>query len=236
MEITNNRKTMKRNLVTIMIKKIALVYWVITLVIYSGSILAQSKSYKIIDAQSKNPIPYVTIKSGNFLSASDTSGTFMLPDSVSKITVSCVGYQTKTFVIDQMVRSLSLNSASYNLNEVLVKPLEFRDFFSNKYAPVHRLDIEQNPFDANFFYREFTKINNRYVDFNEAFGLYHFEGLGNYDNVNSNNFIFKTNNVRSLNILIDKKIGLHQVNWLAAANNISKYLLFNFMSFYDSFE
>jgi hypothetical protein len=217
-----------------MIKKIAMVYWVITLVIYSGNILAQSKSYKIIDAQSKNPIPYVTIKSGNFLSVSDTSGTFMLPDSVSKITVSCVGYQTKTFVIDQLVRLLSLNSASYNLNEVLVKPLEFRDF-KHKHAAAHRLNIEQNPFDANFFYREFTKINNRYIDFNEAFGLYHFEGLGNYDNVNSNHFIFKTEHVRSLNISIDKKLGLHQVNWLVAVNNISKYLLLNFMSFYDSF-
>jgi hypothetical protein len=218
-----------------MIKKIALVYWVITLVIYSGNILAQSKSYKIIDAQSKDPVPYVTIKSGNFLSVSDTSGTFMLPDSVSKITVSCVGYQTKTFVIDQLVRLLSLNPASYNLNEVLVKPLEFRDF-KHKHAAAHPLNIEQNPFDANFFYREFTKINKRYIDFNEAFGLYHFEGLGNYSNVNSNRAIFKTDHVRSLNIAIDKKLGLHQVNWLVAANNISKYLQLNFMGFYDSFD
>ena len=218
-----------------MIKKIALVYWVITLVIYSGNILAQSKSYKIIDAQSKDPIPYVTIKSGNFLSVSDTSGTFMLPDSVSKITVSCVGYQTKTFVIDQLVKLLSLNSASYNLNEVLVKPLEVRDF-KNRHAAAYQLNYEQNPFDANFFYREFTKINKQYIDFNEAFGLYHFEGLGNYSNVNSNNLIFKTDHVRSLNIAIDKKLGLHQVNWLAAANNISKYLLFNFMGFYHDFD
>lgn len=218
-----------------MIKKSVLVYWVISIFLYSGILFAQSKSYKIIDAQSKNPIPYVTIKSGNYLSVSDTSGTFMLPDSINKITVSCVGFQTKTFVIDKLVRSLSLNSATYALNEVMVKPLKLRDFL-NRYALAHRLDIEQNPFDANFFYREFTKINNRYIDFNEAFGLYHFEGLGNYGNKNSNNNINKIDDVRSLNILIDKKLGLHQVNWLAAANNISKYLLFNFMGFYNCFE
>lgn len=204
--------------------------------IFVGKVSAQFNKCVVIDAKTNNPIPYVSIKTNNYFTVTDTVGNFVLPDSISQITASCVGYQTLATKVDKKVSIISLKQSIYELNEVLVKPLTYRDFYLCSFAPVIEINLEQNPFDANFFYREFTKINNKYIDFNEAFGLYHFEGMGNYSNVKSSSFIIKIDNVRSLNVLNDKKQGLHQINWLAAANNLSKYLILNYVGFYDCFD
>lgn len=217
----------------ILLKTVKLVIISSSIFLIQNGLLAQKKKIQVINSLTLAPVPYASIKSNNYFSVADTNGNFNLPDSIRTLSISSVGYKTKTFIL--INNTIELEPANYVMNDVLVKPLIFEEFytlFQNKNFE----NLEQNPFDAKFFYREFTKIKNKYIDFNEAFGLYHFEGMGNYRNVNANNLIHDIYEVRSLNTLLDRKLGLHQVNWLAAANNLSKYLILNFTGFYSAFD
>ena len=218
-----------------MILKLKILFGALLILFTTNTLFAQYIKYNIIDAQTKKPVPYATIKSAKFFVVADTTGSFMLPDSINEINISCVGYRTERLKVGEAIKTISLSQSIYNLNEVSITPLNFREFYS-RFQEKNYENLEQNPFDVKFFYREFTKIKGKYVDFNEAFGLYHFEGMGNYGNVDANNLIHTIYAVRSLNTLLDRKLGLHQVNWLAAANNLSKYLILNFTGFYSAFD
>lgn len=218
------------------IKSPSILIFLIICLLHTNNLLnAQSIKMQVVNITTKAPVPFASITNNKYLSVADSNGYFFLPSDIRDIIVSSVGYKTKKINLEYSQNVIFLDLATFTLNDVLVKPLVFRDFYLN-YKEKQYNNLEQKPFDAKFFYREFTKIKDKYVDFNEAFGLYHFEGMGNYDNVDANNLIKTIDNVRSLNVLFDKKIGLHQVNWLSAANNVSKYLILNFVGFYSAFD
>lgn len=192
---------------------------------------AQNYKHQIVNKDNEG-IGYATISTDNYFSITDVQGYFLIPESVKSIKVSCVGYLTKNFNINSTTKTLELEPTIYLLNEVRVQPIDFKTLH-NRFLNKFDENIEDKPYDSRFFYREFTTLNGIYIDFNEGYGKYHFEGfsfsrIGNIHNTSS---IFTLDQVRSLNILQDKKLGLHEVNWLSAANNVSNNLLVYLSSF-----
>ena len=79
---------------------------------------------KILDAETKDPIPNATIKSGNFGTSSIKDGSFRMVlnkelTSNLGLTISCIGYETKTIAYKENLQ-IFLNSTNQVLNEVIV--------------------------------------------------------------------------------------------------------------------
>ncbi|WP_171946629.1 carboxypeptidase-like regulatory domain-containing protein [Flaviramulus basaltis] len=91
------------------------------------TLFAQSITAKIIDKNTRNPIPYATIKTGDYSGIiSNEEGYFTLNtenDDLKTVTISCLGYQSKTLSI-QNIKDLNslikLEEAVNQLNEVFI--------------------------------------------------------------------------------------------------------------------
>jgi hypothetical protein len=99
--------------------------------IFSSAISSQTLiKCRLLDSVSKEPVQFanVGIVSRAFGTVTDEKGEFTLniPDSLAnqKIRISLLGYKTKDITVRSLAEktSLFLSSASYNLNEVAVKP------------------------------------------------------------------------------------------------------------------
>jgi hypothetical protein len=108
--------------------------FVLLLIVLSNSIVAQEKIVRgrIIDADTKKPIPYVNIGvfHKNIGTVSDEKGQFKFGISDNSITndsilFSHIGYQTSKYSISQLVNpigDIQLSPASNLLQEVIIKP------------------------------------------------------------------------------------------------------------------
>ncbi|OAQ38217.1 hypothetical protein A5893_15585 [Pedobacter psychrophilus] len=202
------------------------IYLLLFFILKCSIAFCQDGKYQIVDKETGRGVSYALIKSNDVIVNSDSLGHFILPLNLSFIQISCIGYETKKFQSNELKQIIKLIPISYILNEVSVNPLTFKSI-NSKFNSNFYDNLVQKPYDANFFYREFTKLDGDYIDFNESFGLYHFEGfsLNSLRNLSASSFISKINQIKSLNIMMDKKMGLHEINWLAAPNNLNKYIL-----------
>ncbi|WP_298239030.1 carboxypeptidase-like regulatory domain-containing protein [uncultured Algibacter sp.] len=100
----------------------------LTIFIFSFfSAISQNLTAKLIDKNTKNPIQYATIKTGEYSGViSNEEGYFSInyeKDKLKSVTISCLGYQNKTLSI-QDIRSLNfvitLDEAVNKLNEVYI--------------------------------------------------------------------------------------------------------------------
>lgn len=92
----------------------------------SCSVTAQSITAKLIDKNTKNPIPYANIKTGEYAGViSNDEGFFTIPfeDDTKSITISCMGYENKTITI-AAIKALNfvieLKEAINQLDEVFI--------------------------------------------------------------------------------------------------------------------
>ena len=101
--------------------------WLVVIIQFSVLfIYAQSSlvSGKIFDADSKKPIASATIKSGNFGTSSIKDGSFRMVlnkelTSNLGLTISCIGYETKTIAYKENIE-IFLKTSNQVLNEVIV--------------------------------------------------------------------------------------------------------------------
>ena len=199
-------------------------------------LFAQYKKHQIIDSISKQPVSYANLKNGDFNFSADSLGYFLVADKDALLTITCIGYQTKNIKTAYSNALITLSPVVYTLNEVLVNPIDYR-FVQTNFVKDFFKKFEERPYDVDFFYREFTKLKGKYIDFNEGFGLYHFEGFtwSSCTNKHSTRAILKIDEIRSLNTMMNKKNGFHAINWLAAANNINHYIPAFLISFGDDY-
>lgn len=92
----------------------------------SCSVTAQSITAKLIDKNTKNPIPYANIKTGEYAGViSNDEGFFTIPfeDDTKSIAISCMGYENKTITI-AAIKALNfvieLKEAINQLDEVFI--------------------------------------------------------------------------------------------------------------------
>ncbi len=92
----------------------------------STIIFGQNITVKLIDTSTKQPIPYAKIKTGIYAGViSNDEGYFTIPSSLGKkpITISCMGYQSKTLTIENIKAlefKVELETALNQLEEVFI--------------------------------------------------------------------------------------------------------------------
>jgi len=91
---------------------------------------------QVLDRESGEPLPGVNItvfdKNQGVLSNINGSFQVLVPDSATKLVVSCVGYQSQTFESSELPKTIKLEPSAMALNEVVV----ISSGFSRKSRPV----------------------------------------------------------------------------------------------------
>jgi hypothetical protein len=145
-------------------------YLFLTIFLFLNStlIISQNIQVKVIDENTKYPIPYAAIKIDDFNGViSNEEGFFTLnPDKLDFITVSCLGYKSKDFSIDDIKKNnniISLDEAINELNTV---------YISNKRPNVDSIiartkqRLTEN-YGANLFKYELFSRQTAYIDFKD---------------------------------------------------------------------
>lgn len=212
---------------------------------------AQPKVIGVIrDLESNEPVAFATINfKGNSFSA-DEKGNFLIDIDVplkktDSIRVSCVGYVTKILALFENRKNdslaVKLSKAIYVLEEVkvglhnseqnIVDVNKFIENFANSFAK----NFGTLPYDCKLLYREFSLQDNLYVDFVEAYGLKHFEGVSRkiYGTKLDVFTLCKFDQIRGVNsrLLTSANAGYHPIFWQIAADymeqNLYRYILLN---------
>jgi len=147
--------------------KITLLFFLVSFSVFSQSITA-----KLIDASTKAPIAFANIKTGAYsgtISNDEGYFTVLATSDTNNITISCMGYASKTLSIKKIVSMgllIALEPASNQLNEV---------FISNKRPNTDTIiarvnaNISKNyKFDLNaynVFYRATDYVNFKSLEF-----------------------------------------------------------------------
>lgn len=96
----------------------------ITICLCYFSSFSQNITARLIDKNTRKPIPYATIKTGDYSGIiSNEEGYFTLnteDDDLKTITISCLGYQSKTVNIENLNSIIELEEAINQLNEVFI--------------------------------------------------------------------------------------------------------------------
>ena len=82
--------------------------------------VAQQKSGKIYDAETKEPLAGVNIKAANSTYLSTSNGAFAIPDSIETVEISIVGYTTELVNLTKSYQNIALQKNSNKLMEVIV--------------------------------------------------------------------------------------------------------------------
>lgn len=134
---------------------------------YSQNIMA-----KIIDKNSKKPIPYATIKTGDYSGViSNEEGVFSLSGNVNTVsfTISCLGFQSKTLTVKGLKNSnyiVSLEESINQLNEIYIS--NRKPNVDSIIARIKRKFSENYDFNLksySIFYRSTDYIDFKNLDF-----------------------------------------------------------------------
>jgi len=138
----------------------------INLFLFSISLLAQNITAKIIDKNTKLPIPYAAVKIDEFNGVISNEEGFFTLNSKNKgqITITCLGYKSKTLSIDELVslnNVISLEEALNELNTVYISNKR-----PNPDTIIGRVKkrLKEN-YDNNLYKHEVFSRETAYVDF-----------------------------------------------------------------------
>lgn len=153
---------------------------------------------RLIDAITKAPIPFATIKLKKYAMGviSNVGGDFQIPlryrSLDDSITISCIGYQTTDFSLKTMndsgVNVLELRSHATLLQGVIVRaPRRTR---SERYSPERVVELAiknlgknypQGPFATIGYYRDYQLRDTSYLNLNEAIVEIYDKGFASND-------------------------------------------------------
>ena len=143
-------------------------FFILTIIFFinSNSLLAQNITAKIIDQNSKLPIPYAAIKIDDFNGViSNEEGFFTINlKAIDLITISCLGYKSKTLSFDELVSIdyvIVLEEALNELNTVYIS--NKRPNADTIIARV-RKKLEEN-YKSTLYKHEIFSRETAYVDF-----------------------------------------------------------------------
>jgi len=149
----------------------SIILFLLASIIFNLNLRSQSKlSCKLIDDQNQG-IPYASIKiiPGNFGTITNADGYFDIKFSdktkLDKILVSCIGYQSKFFLIDSLLKiqkkkpdtHIKLKRQSYQLQEIIVGKQEIlknaKQIFANAITELPKL-LDNKPHIGKYYYRQ----------------------------------------------------------------------------------
>ena len=90
------------------------------LIILNISAYAQTKKYRLFDADTQEPLSGATIQAGNQTITSSNDGSFILSSEVNEVEISYAGYQTKKVNLSAGGTAISLEKNNRPLEEVVV--------------------------------------------------------------------------------------------------------------------
>lgn len=158
--------------------------WLLVAMFFSTSFSQQYSRLKgvILDAESKESVPFATVafldRSFGVITNEDGSFSFLITaaDSCRQIEVSCIGYGSKTIDIktislDRMLR-LELAPRAYSIDEVEVSTKRKRGLSAKEIVAAAVRGIDENypnsPFLLNGYYRDYLKVEDKYINLFEA--------------------------------------------------------------------
>lgn len=137
----------------------------LTLIFFLCCILIHAQNVyegKVVDAQSKEPLAFVTLllNNGNSGMSTDIGGNFVLAtDKIESVTFSYLGYKKLSLDLNELIRlkTIALEKVSYNLQEVTILPGKNPADRIVELAIQNR-DINNPEKATEFFYESYNKL------------------------------------------------------------------------------
>ena len=150
-----------------------IIFSLLLLFIFNTSLQAQTIQGKVIDANTRESIPFVSlgIIGTNTATVTNENGEFIIKAEKFpiKLRFSHVSYlQLETSITEtQSSLIIRLSPAAINLNEVVIRPDDGKNLLRS--ALVKAKGYLNTPFYANAFYRQLTSTNNNATEIHELF-------------------------------------------------------------------
>jgi len=158
--------------------------WLLVAMFFSTSFSQQHSRLRgvILNAETKEPVPFATVafQDRYFGVISNEDGSFTLPithtDTASRIVINCIGFSSKVisvkaFTQDELIR-LELSPRAYSIDEVEVSAKRQRGLSARQIVTEAVMKIGDNhpnfPFLLDGYYRDYLKVEGRYINLFEA--------------------------------------------------------------------
>ncbi len=148
-----------------------------TLLLIACSLSAQDRTIEgtVIDAQTKQPLPFATVGIRNTLvgTASNSEGRFILtiPQAYadSTIVISYMGYKSQLLPVSKVKKQMQvkLDQDTFTLEEVEVRPWEPWDYVWNAIQKIPE-NYPSEPFMTQGYYTEYMTENDVFLKFTEG--------------------------------------------------------------------
>ena len=135
--------------------------------------MAQLKTFEatIVDAKTQEPLPFASVYASQKSSTiSNAVGVFSLkcnPGDVLRI--SYVGYKTMHVKASELGRMVDLEPLEHQLNEVIVRPIDLKDFIRKTTNETRRQLRKNENRKSSFFFRQTTFADDTCFELMEAF-------------------------------------------------------------------
>jgi outer membrane receptor protein involved in Fe transport len=92
----------------------------IVLLVLNISAYAQTKKYRLYDADTQEPLSGATIQAGSQIIKSSNDGSFIVSSQINDVEISYAGYQTKKITLSENSSAISLEKNNRPLDEIVV--------------------------------------------------------------------------------------------------------------------
>lgn len=130
---------------------------------------------KIIDSETKEPIPLVTIRSSSVYTITNTEGEFeILPKQADEqISFAHISYHSQQFDYGKIPEIIELQPKTFELAEVIITPREtivkeLKEVW-NKYIALTKGKKDKDFPESTFYYRQLMSNNDLYIEYIECF-------------------------------------------------------------------
>lgn len=130
---------------------------------------------KIIDSETKKPIPLVTIQSSTVYTITNMDGEFdILPKQAGEqISFTHISYHSQQFDYGKIPEIIELKPKIFELAEVIITPREMivkelKEVW-NKYMALTKGKKDKDFPESTFYYRQLMSVNDLYIEYIECF-------------------------------------------------------------------
>jgi len=142
----------------------------------------QQLLFRVIDTESKQPVPYATIQFANNKNGviANIKGDFRIPIRYKKekdiLIVSCIGYSTKRVALNSLTEKsyhiIFLIPKTEQLNEVVLNAKDKKKLLARQIVAIAIENIKNNnpiePFSYIGYYRDYQFVDEKYINLNEG--------------------------------------------------------------------
>lgn len=146
---------------------------IVILLLSSLPLMAQLKTFEatIVDAKTQEPLPFASVYASQKSSTiSNAVGVFSLKCSPGDVLrISYVGYKTMHVKASELGRMVDLEPLEHQLNEVIVRPIDLKDFIRKTTNETRRQLRKNEKRKSSFFFRQTTFADDTCFELMEAF-------------------------------------------------------------------